>query len=99
MTDYRKFVAEDVRRIVLDELARQPGYRLNDDLLLRVLESFGHNKSRDYIRAELDWLEKVRALSLTEVGGIVIAELTERGLDHVERRKLIAGVARPKPVA
>ena len=99
MTDYRKFVAEDVRRIVLDELARQPGWRLNDDLLLRVLESYGHNKSRDYIRAELDWLEKTRAVTLTEVGGIVIAELTERGLDHVERRKLIAGVARPKPVA
>ena len=98
MTDYRKFVAEDIRRIVLEELARQPGYRLNDDLLLRVLETYGHVKPRDYLRAELDWLDKARAVALAEVGGIVIAELTERGLEHVERRKLIAGVARPKPV-
>lgn len=99
MSDYRRFVAEDVRRIVLEELARQPNYRLNDDLLLRVLETFGHVKSRDYVRAELDWLEKTRAVTLTDVAGVVIAELTERGLDHVERRKLIAGVARPKPVS
>lgn len=98
MTDYRKFVAEDVRRIMLDELSRQPSYRLNDDLLLRVLESFGHNKARDYVREQLDWLERAKAVTLTEVGGIVIAELTEAGLDHVERRKLIAGVAKPKPV-
>lgn len=99
MTDYRRFVAEDIRRIVLEELARQPGYRLNDDLIMRVVEAHGHVKPRDYIRAELDWLEKAKAVTLTEVGGIVIAELTERGLEHVERRKLIAGVARPKPVA
>lgn len=99
MTDYRRFVAEDVRRLLLEELARQPGYRLNDDLLMRMLETHGHMKPRDYVRGELDWLEKAKALSLTEVGGIVIAELTERGLEHVERRKLIAGVARPKPVA
>ena len=98
MTDYRKFVAEDVRRIVLDELSRQPSYRLNDDLLLRVLESFGHVKSRDYLRAELDWLARAKAVTLTEVGGILIAELTEAGLDHVERRKLVPGVAKPKPV-
>ncbi|MCB1520648.1 MAG: hypothetical protein KDJ37_08735 [Hyphomicrobiaceae bacterium] len=98
MTDYRKFVAEDIRRIVLDELSRQPSYRLNDDLLLRVLETYGHNKNRDYLRAELDWLARARAVTLADVGGIVIAELTETGLDHVERRKLIAGIAKPKPV-
>lgn len=99
MSDYRRFVSEDVRRIVLEELARQPNYRLNDDLLLRVLEGFGHMKARDYLRAELDWLEKVKAVALTDVAGVVIAELLERGLDHVERRRLITGVARPKPVA
>lgn len=98
-TDYRKYVAEDIRRIVLEELARQPNYRLNDDLLLRVLETFGHVKSRDYLRAELDWLERAKAVALTDVAGVVIAELLERGLDHVERRKLITGVARPKPGA
>lgn len=98
MSDYRKFVAEDVRRIVLEELARQADYTLNDDLLLRVIETFGHKKPRDYLRAELDWLERAKSVTLTEIGGVVIAELTERGLDHVERRKLIPGVAKPKPV-
>ena len=99
MSDYRKFVAEDVRRIVLEELARQPDYTLNDDLLLRVLETFGHKKPRDYLRGELDWLARAGAATLTDVGGIVIAVLTERGLEHVERRRVLPGVAKPKPVA
>lgn len=99
MTDYRTFVQQDVRLIILNELSRQPGYRLNDGLLLRVLETFGHMKPRDYVRAELDWLADAGAVTIAEIGGVVIAELTERGLEHVERRKLIPGVARPKPGA
>lgn len=98
-TDFRTFIQHDVRLIVLQELARNAGYRLNDNLLLRVLETFGHVKSRDYLRAELDWLAEAGAVSLNEIGGVLIAELTERGLEHVELRKRIPGVARPKPGA
>jgi hypothetical protein len=97
MTDFRQYIAADVRLIVLRELVAQPDYRLNETLLLRVLETFGHRKSRDYLRDQLRWLEEMGAVTLTEAGTVMIAELTRRGRDHVERRTVIEGVARPSP--
>jgi hypothetical protein len=97
MTDFRQYIASDVRLIILRELASQPDYRLNETLLLRVLETFGHRKSRDYLRDQLRWLEEMGAVSLTEAGTVMIAELTRRGRDHVERRTVIEGIARPSP--
>jgi hypothetical protein len=99
MTDFRQYIAADVRLIILRELAVQPDYRLNETLLLRVLETFGHRKSRDYLRDQLRWLEEMGAATLTEAGTVMIAELTRRGRDHVERRVVIEGLARPSPEA
>jgi hypothetical protein len=99
MTDFRQYIAADVRLIILRELASQPDYRLNETLLLRVLETFGHRKSRDYLRDQLRWLEEMGAVTLTEAGTVLIAELTRRGRDHVERRVVIEGIARPSPEA
>lgn len=99
MTDFRTFIAADVRLIILRELSAQPDYRLNDTLLSRVLETFGHRKSRDYLRDQLRWLEEMGAVTLTEAGTVLIAELTRRGRDHVERRVVIEGIARPSPEA
>jgi hypothetical protein len=97
MSDFRQYIAADVRLIILCELVAQPDYRLNETLLLRVLETFGHRKSRDYLRDQLRWLDDMGAVSLTEAGTVMIAELTRRGRDHVERRVVIEGVARPSP--
>ena len=95
MTDYRKHVAEDVRRIVLETLAREPGATLNENLIGRVLESYGHRKTAAYISDELAWLERQHAISLIEAGGLLIATMLTRGQEHVERRALIPGVAKP----
>jgi hypothetical protein len=99
MTDFRQYIAADVRLIILRELAAQPDYRLNETLLSRVLETFGHRKSRDYLRDQLRWLGEMGAVTLTKAGTIMIAELTRRGRDHVERRVVIEGIARPSPEA
>jgi hypothetical protein len=99
MTDFRQYIAADVRLIILRELVVQPDYRLNETLLLRVLETFGHRKSRDYLRDQLRWLDEMAAVTLTEAGTVLIAELTRRGRDHVERRVVIEGIARPSPEA
>jgi hypothetical protein len=97
MSDFRQYIAADVRLTILRELAVQPDYRLNETLLLRVLETFGHRKSRDYLRDQLRWLDEMGAVTLTEAGTVLIAELTRRGRDHVERRAVIEGIARPSP--
>lgn len=96
---YSNYTNENVRLIVLIALSEQTGYRLNDGLLMRELERFGHIKSRDYLTNQLRWLEtEVGAVKLRTAGTAIIAELTDRGLDHVQGRQLITGVQRPSPV-
>lgn len=95
MTDYRKFVAEDCRRVILETLAREASASLNETMLGRVLETHGHRKTADYVREQIEWLAARGAVAVTEVGGILIAQLLTKGLEHVERRALIVGVAKP----
>lgn len=97
MTTYSKFVTEDRRLCLLRTLHGQTDGTLNESILQRAVENYGHNVSRDVIKQDLRWLSEVGALSLREVAGYLIAVLSERGLDHVTRRTAIDGVARPKP--
>ena len=95
---YANFVAEDIRLIILRALATEVDYTLNENLLAAELDLFGHRKGRDYIRNELRWLEsEAGAITLREAGSVMIATLTQRGRDHVERRVALAGVKRPSP--
>lgn len=95
MKDYRTFVAEDCRRLILQALARETSLSLNQVLIGAVLEAHGHKKPSAYVREQIDWLAERDAVSVTEVGGIVIAKLLTRGLEHYERRELIPGVGKP----
>lgn len=98
MASYRDFVDQDVRLIILRALADETDFALNENLILAVLETFGHRKTRDYVRNQLAWLaEQARAVTLTEAGSVRIATLTQTGLDHVERRAALEGVKRRSP--
>lgn len=94
--DYRKHVAEDCRRIILEALAREPSGTLNETMLSRELEAHGHRKPIDYVREQIEWLGKAKAVQVNEVAGLLIPQLLNKGLEHVERRALIAGVAKPQ---
>lgn len=95
--DYSRHVQEDVRLIVLRELAAQADGRLNDTMLTHVIEAFGHTKSREWLRTQLDKLQELDAIRIHQVGTITVAQITRAGLEHVQRRSFIAGVARPSP--
>jgi len=95
MTDYDSFMAEDARLVILKELARQTSGSLNETILQKVLETFGHTRSREWVRTQLRKLEELGAIALVPAGTVMIASLRQAGLDHVERRSLIDGVARP----
>jgi hypothetical protein len=98
LAGYSAFTNENVRLIILRALAEQTDYRLNDALLLRELETFGHNKTRDYLADQLRWLEsQVGAVKLIAAGSAIVAEITDRGLDHVQLRDVLTGVQRPSP--
>lgn len=93
--DYSEHTAQDCRLIILKALARENDTRLNETILNHVLTTFGHTKTRDYIRTQLRKLEELGAIRLVEAGTVQVAELKQPGLDHVERRAFLEGVLAP----
>ena len=97
--DYARHVEEDARLVILKELAAQTNYTLNDTILHKVCESFGHNRSREWVRTQIRKLADLGAVTVSETGTVLIATITGAGVDHVLRRGVIEGVARPSPGA
>jgi len=97
--DFDAFLTADARLVILKELARQPDGRLNETLLTTVLDTFGHRRSREWVRTQIRKLEELGAVKAMEAGTVLIAAITRVGLDHVERRSFLEGVARPSPEA
>lgn len=95
--NYEEHLVLDARLVILKELAAQADGRLNEVLLERVLDVFGHHRSREWIRTQLRKLEELGAVKIDEVGTVLVAAITRTGLDHVERRSFVDGVARPSP--
>lgn len=96
---YENHLIEDARLVILKELAAQPAQSLNEKIVVAVLDKFGHRRSRDWVRTQLRKLEELGAVSLVEAGSVLIATLRRAGLDHVERRSFLEGVAKPSPEA
>lgn len=92
---FAKFVDADRRLVILRSLQEQTDATLNEVLLQRALESWGHSVSRDVVKSHLRWLSDVGAVSLQDTSGYLIARLTARGEDHVMRRGFIDGIALP----
>lgn len=94
---FDQFMTEDARLIMLRELASQANGTLNETIMVKVLETFAHNRSRDWVRGQFAWLASVGAVKVVEAGSVHIASITRAGLDHVERKAILPGVARPSP--
>jgi hypothetical protein len=88
-----------LRLTILRLLAGAPGYRANSSIMHSAAVEFGLGASRDQIKSELAWLSEQGAVQTTGVGGLVVATLTDRGLDVAEGRAVIPGVQRPAPGA
>lgn len=92
---YHEVVAADCRLIILRALNEEDDNRLNENLISHVLETFGHSKSRDYVRQQMCKLAELGAVQLTEIGTVTVATLLRGGLDHIERRAFLEGVRKP----
>lgn len=96
---YHDHYNETVRLTILKALAAEPDFRLNETMLQTVLEGFAFKRGRSYLRTQLRWLEaEAGAIKAREIGSVMVAELTETGLDHVERRQVLDGIRKPSPV-
>jgi hypothetical protein len=93
-------IREHARLIVLRDLAEQPDGRWNSEALREDLElRWAINRPRTFVHEELRYLEMMGAVTLVESASVLIASITQKGLDHVERRIRIEGVKRPSPEA
>lgn len=88
-------LAAAARLMILRELAEQTDGRSNDIMLDHVLSAFGVRRSRDWLRTQLRALADLDAIRVETAGDVMVASLRQAGRDHVDRRTLIEGVARP----
>lgn len=93
--NYRQWKDEDCRLRILMILNEQSDDALSSTLIRKSLFAMGHNTSPDYVLAQLDALADVGGVKLTPSADpeIVIAVLTQAGIDHLERRTPLRGVA------
>ena len=97
--NYEDFMKRDARLTILKELHSQTSGALNENILLAVLDAFGHRRSREWVRTQLQALAELGAITIKPAGSVLIASITADGIDHVERRIVIDGIARPSPGA
>lgn len=95
---FAQIIEHEARLVILRTLAEQPDQRLVSSLLQADLaERWAINRSREWVHLQLVALEEIGAVAVRPMGSVVIATLTTRGLDHVERRIVLPGVKRPSP--
>ena len=94
---YAVRLKEDQRLVLLRVLADQVQYMANSSVLTMALNHWGHALSRDQVKTELRWLEEQGLLAIEELAGdaVLLARLTERGVDVAAGRAVVPGVARP----
>ena len=92
---YADLFRAEARLVILKALADEPDGRLNSSMLGTVLETYAVARPRSWIHAEMRELEQMGAVTITEFGSVLVARLTQRGLDHVEHRVVLDGVKRP----
>lgn len=90
-----RLIRQEARLIILKALAEQSDCALNSELLRLNLEQYGISRTRPWVHGELDYLADMDAVKVTDAGTVKVAQLTDKGLRHVERKLVIEGVKRP----
>lgn len=93
--DYAAIYNADARLRILQMLAKEADASLSAALISRYLEAYGIKRSREWVNSQLRALEELGAVTIASMDEALIARLARDGRDHVERRRLLDGVARP----
>lgn len=98
MNAFAEHVSREARLRILKELHRQADGRASELALRPMLDVYGIKRDRDWIATQLRKLEQLDAISITMLGQTMVATITRSGIDHVEERAVIEGVARPREI-
>lgn len=88
-------IAADARLYILRELAEQIDGRLYDKHLQRVLDARAIGRPLDWVRTQLSAMKDLDAIRVIKSDDVWIAQLLPAGQDHLDRRIVLEGIARP----
>ena len=84
------------QRVLILQLLNEDNYcQLNNQMLQKGLEMFGHNVSLDKVNTEVAWLEEQGCVTTQEMGSMILVSLTTKGVDVAMSRSHIPGIDRP----
>lgn len=90
-------MSESLRCSLLRVLEETPAYRCNDSLLHDFVQEFALMVSRDQVRTELAWLRDQGLITIEELAGVIIAQITSAGIDVARGNRIVPGIKRPTP--
>ncbi|BBV15054.1 hypothetical protein IOMTU157_0270 [Citrobacter portucalensis] len=92
----RDLLDQDQRLVLLRSLL-DCGDSANESILQTCLQTYGHKVSRDTVRTQLAWLREQGLVTLSDVSGCYVAEITGRGDEVASGLATIPGVKKPRP--
>lgn len=92
---YSEYLRQDQRLVILRILCEMPSYTANSSVLYNILGEYGHSPSRDQVKTEINWLADQGLVTVEDIGGLLIARVTEHGQDVAQGRTTVTGVKRP----
>lgn len=85
------------RLALLQTLAAAPAYEGNARLLRDVLAELGLNVGLTTVEVDLAWLANQHLVTIDDLGGLIVARITQHGVDVAAGREVVEGVDRPAP--
>lgn len=98
MNEFTEIVANERAKLnILLALQEEASRSSSEQLLQAYLDMAGGVPvARGFVRQCMVELEQLKAVTIIKAGELLIARLTEAGLEHVEGRAIIKGVLRPE---
>lgn len=94
---YARLVLEQRRLSILRLLAASPGYQANQFVLYEALPSRGAAASARDVAEDLAWLADFDLVTITGIEGVLMARITQYGLDVAKGFTRFDGVQFPGP--
>ncbi|WP_126977443.1 VpaChn25_0724 family phage protein [Frigidibacter oleivorans] len=97
MTDYGDFLRRHRRLALLRHLEACPDYTSNAAILQSVLNGLGITSTRDQVVTELTWLREQGFIAVEDLGTVVIAAASTRGVEIARGLTSHPEIERPSP--
>ncbi len=94
--NYSELVTKNQRQAILELLRDQNGYSINAAILQSALSNLGMAISSTALISMLIWLAESNYISITN-DGVIVASITQTGLDIANGHTQHPDIARPKP--